>query len=174
VQQGDKPIISRAGALGVMQLMPDTYSQMAERHDLGADPANPRDNVMAAAAYLSWLKQRYGFPGMFAAYNFGPGNWEDHLHKRRGLPAETRNYLKQITTYLKGSDAGIVNAVHLTGPDGRSVAIDATRISAIVAAPAEQYAAGSQTVVFMGRKRQAVKESVTQVAERLKVQGVAL
>ncbi len=174
VQPGDKPITSRAGALGVMQLMPATYSQMADRHDLGADPANPRDNVFAAAAYLSWLKQRYGFPGMFGAYNFGPGNWEDHLHRKRALPAETRNYVKQITAYLKGLDAGIVNAVHLTGPDGRSVAVDATRISAIVAAPAGQYAPGSQAVVFMGKKRQAVKESVTEVADRLRVQGVAL
>jgi len=174
VQPGDKPITSRAGALGVMQLMPDTYSQMADHHRLGADPANPRDNVMAAAAYLAWLKQRYGFPGMFGAYNFGPGNWEDHLHNRRALPTETRNYVKQITAYLKGSDAAIVNAVHLTRPDGGSIAIDTTRIIAIVAAPTGQYAPGAQAVVFLGKKRQAVKESVSQVADRLKVQGVAL
>jgi len=174
VQPGDKPITSRAGALGVMQLMPETYSQMADHHALGADPANPRDNVFAAAAYLSWLKQRYGFPGMFGAYNFGPGNWENHLHGKRALPAETRNYVKQITAYLKGADAAIVNAVHLTRPDGGVVAIDTGRISAIVAAPAGQYAPGSQAVVFMGHRRQAVKESVTEVAERLKAQGIAI
>ena len=174
VQPGDTPITSRAGALGVMQLMPDTYSQIAEHHGLGADPANPRDNVLAAAAYLVWLKQRYGFPGMFGAYNFGPGNWEDHLHNKRALPAETRNYVKQITAYLKDSDAGIVNAVHLTRPDGHAVAINTDAISAIVAAPRGQYAAGSQAVIFMGRKRQAVKENVTQVADRLKVQGIYL
>jgi len=174
VQAGDKPIVSHAGAQGVMQLMPDTYSQMAERHDLGADPFNPRDNVFAAAAYLSWLKDRYGFPGMFAAYNFGPGNWEDHLHKKRALPAETRNYLKQITAYLKDADAGLVSAVHLTRPDGRAVAIKAESISAVIAAPPGQYAAGSQAVIFMGQKRQAVKESVAQVSQRLKAQGVLL
>jgi soluble lytic murein transglycosylase-like protein len=174
VGQGDKPITSRAGALGIMQLMPETYSQMAERHDLGGDPAKPRDNIFAAAAYLSWLKSRYGFPGMFGAYNFGPGNWEDHLHRRRALPSETRNYLKQITAYLKEADSDIVNAVHLTRPDGRAVAINIGAISAIVAAPRGQYAPGSQTVIFMGRKRQAVKESVVQVAERLRIQGIAL
>jgi len=174
VQEGGQPIISRAGALGIMQLMPDTYSQMAAQHELGADPAVPRDNIFAAAAYLAWLKQRYGFPGMFGAYNFGPGNWEDHLHRRRGLPAETRNYVKQITAYLKESDAGIVSAVHLTRPDGRAVAINTDSISAIVAAPPDQYAPGARAVVFMGKKRQAVKEDVVQVAERLKVQGVML
>jgi hypothetical protein len=174
VQPGDRPITSRAGAQGIMQLMPETYSQMAAAHGLGADPFVARDNVFAAAAYLAWLKQRYGFPGMFGAYNFGPGNWEDHLHRKRALPAETRNYVKQITAYLKQSDAGIVNAVHLTAPDGRAVAIDTQSISAVVAAPAGQYAPGSRAVVFMGKTRQAVKESVAQVAERLKAQGVAI
>src|SRR6185312_2618500 len=55
------------------------------------DRWNPvaRDNVLAAAAYLAWLKQPYGFPGMFGAYNFGPGNWEDHLHHNGAPPAET-------------------------------------------------------------------------------------
>jgi len=174
VQEGDKPIVSHAGAQGVMQLMPDTYNQMAERHELGADPFKPRDNIFAAAAYLAWLKDRYGFPGMFGAYNYGPGNWEDHLHRKHGLPAETRNYVKQITAYLKDADKDIVNAVHLTRPDGHAVAINTSRISAIVAAPKGQYAPGSQAVVFMGRKQQAVKESVVQVAERLRVQGIAL
>ena len=174
VQDGDKPIVSHAGALGVMQLMPQTYSQMAQRHGLGADAFKPRDNVFAAAAYLAWLEDRYGFPGMFGAYNFGPGNWEDHLHSKRALPAETRNYVKQITAYLKDSDAGIVNAVHLTRPDGHAVAIDTGSISAIVATPSGQYASGSQAVIFMGRKRQAVKENVVQVAERLRVQGIFL
>jgi soluble lytic murein transglycosylase-like protein len=174
VQEGDRPITSQAGALGVMQLMPETYSQMADLHGLGANPFRARDNVFAAAAYLSWLKARYGFPGMFGAYNFGPGNWEDHLHRKRALPAETRNYVKQITAYLKDSDAGIVNAVHLTRPDGSAVAIDTDSISAIVATSGGQFAPGSQAVVFMGKKRQAVKESVVQVADRLKAQGIAL
>jgi hypothetical protein len=174
VQAGDKPITSRAGALGIMQLMPDTYREMAERHELGADPFQPRDNVFAAAAYLASLKKRFGFPGMFGAYNYGPSNWEDHLRHKRALPAETRNYLKQITAYLKDVDDGVVNAVHLTGPDGKAVAIATDSISAVIAAPAQQYAPGSRTVIFMGKKRQAVKENITQVAERLRMQGVVL
>jgi hypothetical protein len=64
--------------------------------------------------------------------------------------------------------------VHLTAPDGRAVAIDTASISAVVAAPDGQYAPGSRSVVFTGKRRQAVKESVVQVAERLKAQGIAL
>ncbi len=48
-------IVSRAGAIGLMQVMPDTYSEMAAEHRLGPDPFNPRDNIMAGAAYLRWL-----------------------------------------------------------------------------------------------------------------------
>src|SRR5690349_12821399 len=47
-----QPIISRAGAIGLMQVMPDTYGEMAAEHDLGADPFNPRDNILAGTAYL--------------------------------------------------------------------------------------------------------------------------
>ena len=174
VLQGDKPIVSHAGAQGVMQLMPDTYEEMADKHGLGDDPFNGRDNVYAAAAYLRWLKDRYGFPGMFAAYNFGPGNWEAHLRRKRALPTETRNYLKQITAYLKTSPSHLVNAVHLTRPDGKAVAIDTNVISAITPAASTEYAPGAQTVVWMGKKRQAVREDVAMVVQRLNVQGVAL
>jgi hypothetical protein len=174
VLAGDKPIVSHAGAQGVMQIMPATYDEMADKHGLGDDPFNARDNVYAAAAYLRWLKDRYGFPGMFAAYNFGPGNWEQHLRRKRALPTETRNYLKQITAYLKSSPSNLVHAVHLTGPDGKAVAIDTNAISAIMPARAHEYAPGAQTIVWTGKKRQAVREDITMVVKRLSVQGVAL
>jgi soluble lytic murein transglycosylase-like protein len=174
VLAGDKPIVSHAGAQGIMQLMPGTYDEMADKHGLGEDPFNARDNVYAAAAYLRWLKDRYGFPGMFAAYNFGPGNWEQHLRRKRALPSETRNYLKQITAYLKTSPSNLVHAVHLTGPDGKAVAIDTKTISAIMPARANEYAPGTQTIVWTGKKRQAVREDVAMVVKRLSVQGVAL
>ena len=50
-----KPITSRAGAMGIMQVMPETYQDMRQQHGLGADPYDPRDNVLAGTAYLSWL-----------------------------------------------------------------------------------------------------------------------
>jgi membrane-bound lytic murein transglycosylase B len=168
------PIVSHAGAQGLMQLMPDTYEEMAATHKLGNDPFNARDNIHAAAAYLRWLKDRYGFPGMFAAYNYGPGNWELYRAKKRGLPAETRNYLKQITAYLKESPANLVNAVHLTRPDGKAVAIETDSISAILPVQQREYAPGAQTVILMGKKRQAVREDVALVVQRLSAQGIAL
>lgn len=97
VQAGDHPITSRAGAMGLMQLMHGTYNEMRAQYGLGADPFNPRDNVFAAAGYLHWLYKRYGFPNMFAAYNGGPGKLEDHLSNGAPLPDETVNYIASVT-----------------------------------------------------------------------------
>jgi soluble lytic murein transglycosylase-like protein len=96
-----QPITSEAGAMGVMQLMRRTYEEMSERHDLGPNPYNVRDNILAGTAYLRDLYKKYGFPRLFAAYNAGPGRLEDHLFHGASLPAETRAYLigvvKQIS-----------------------------------------------------------------------------
>ena len=97
VQAGDHPITSRAGAMGLMQLMHGTYNEMRAQYGLGANPFNPRDNVFAAAGYLKWLYRRYGFPNMFAAYNGGPGTLEDHLSNGAPLPDETVNYIASVT-----------------------------------------------------------------------------
>ena len=109
----NKPIVSRAGAVGLMQVLPSTYGQMAEQHELGDDPFDARDNIMAGAAYLRWLHERYGFPKMFAAYNAGPGRVE---HGGR-LPAETRAYVGGITKTLKSAKSSL-DLVKLTRPDG--------------------------------------------------------
>ena len=92
-----RPITSGAGAMGLMQLMGDTYNEMRARNDLGADPYNARDNIMAGTAYLRELYMKYGYPRLFAAYNAGPGRLEDHLHKGHALPAETRAYVRLAT-----------------------------------------------------------------------------
>src|SRR5690242_10746820 len=49
-----QPIVSPAGAMGLMQLMPATYRDMRTAFGLGADPFAPRDNIFAGAAYLRW------------------------------------------------------------------------------------------------------------------------
>jgi soluble lytic murein transglycosylase-like protein len=67
-----RPITSRAGAMGLMQLMPGTWAEMRSRHRLGPDPYDPRDNILAGTAYLRMLYDRFGYPGLFAAYNAGP------------------------------------------------------------------------------------------------------
>ena len=56
------PITSRAGAMGLMQLMPATYRELARLHGLGPDPYDPRDNILAGAAYLSAMRARFRLP----------------------------------------------------------------------------------------------------------------
>ena len=84
-----RPITSRAGAMGLMQLMPGTWAEMRAAHALGADPHDPRDNILAGAAYLRAMYDRFGYPGLFAAYNAGPARYAEHLAGGRPLPAET-------------------------------------------------------------------------------------
>ncbi|PKP92511.1 MAG: hypothetical protein CVT77_08610 [Alphaproteobacteria bacterium HGW-Alphaproteobacteria-16] len=95
-QAGGRPIISKAGAMGLMQLMPATWAAMRAAHGLGRDPHDPRDNILAGTAYLRAMYDRFGYPGLFAAYNAGPGRYAAHLATGRALPAETRAYLAQV------------------------------------------------------------------------------
>lgn len=91
-----RPTASHAGAMGLMQVMPDTWQEMRVEHDLGADPHDPRDNILAGTAYLRAMYDRFGFPGLFAAYNAGPGRYDEHLRDGRPLPKETVFYLKGL------------------------------------------------------------------------------
>ncbi len=92
-----KKIVSRAGAMGLMQLMPGTWRDMQALLRLGSDPFDPHDNILAGAAYLKILYDRFGFPGLFAAYNAGPERYSKYLARRQDLPAETRAYLSAAT-----------------------------------------------------------------------------
>jgi soluble lytic murein transglycosylase-like protein len=55
--------ISPKGALGLMQIMPKTWVELSVRYDLGFDPFDPRDNIMAGTAYLREMHDRFGSPG---------------------------------------------------------------------------------------------------------------
>lgn len=101
---GDPRAISRAGAMGLMQLMPGTWAQLRTRLGLGADPFDVGDNVLAGAAYLRELFERYGARGFLAAYNAGPRRWEDHLRDGRPLPAETQAYVARLAPRLGLTD----------------------------------------------------------------------
>ena len=90
------PVTSKAGAMGLMQLMPGTWTEMQQRYSLGADPYDPAANILAGTAYLSELWRRFGFPALFAAYNAGPDRYEGHLETGVPLPDETVFYLKSI------------------------------------------------------------------------------
>ncbi len=99
---GDPRAVSHAGAIGLMQVMPATYAEVRGRYGLGPDPFDPRDNVLAGAAYLRELYDRYGAPAFLAAYNAGPGRLDDHLRDGRPLPAETRRYLAKLSPAIGG------------------------------------------------------------------------
>jgi soluble lytic murein transglycosylase-like protein len=91
-----KPIRSRAGAMGLMQLMPATWADMRGEHGLGTDPDDPRDNILAGTAYLRAMYDRFGYPGLFGAYNAGPKRYADHLVTGARLPSETVAYISGI------------------------------------------------------------------------------
>ena len=91
-----QPITSKAGAMGLMQLMPKTYADLRDQYGLGADADAPGNNIFAGTAYLRQMYVRYGYPGMFAAYNAGPGRFDAYLAGRKPLPDETVAYLSVI------------------------------------------------------------------------------
>ncbi|HEX4118901.1 MAG TPA: lytic transglycosylase domain-containing protein [Rhizomicrobium sp.] len=173
VLSDNSPITSGAGAMGVMQLMPGTYSQMAEQYRLGADPFDPHDSIYAGAAYLNWLHHKYGYPAMFAAYNDGPGNIEDHLYHGRPLPAETRGYIASIARFLKEKAFGL-GSVALTQPDGVKVKIDPAKVTGIQPAVPGIYAANVHAVISMGKVRRGVRETATKAVALLRAHGAAI
>ncbi|HTT98988.1 MAG TPA: lytic transglycosylase domain-containing protein [Rhizomicrobium sp.] len=156
-------ITSYAGAMGLMQVMPETYREMRAAYKLGADPYNPHDNIFAGTAYLAELHRKYGYPAMFAAYNDGPGNWEDHVNKGRPLPAETVNYVSGITGGHAGHGGG---KVQLTQPDGNPVEINLALVRSVRAPLPGEFADTVQAVVTLGKKQQGVRETVEE-ARRL-------
>jgi soluble lytic murein transglycosylase-like protein len=124
---GDASSVSDKGAIGLMQVMPQTYAELRARHDFGPDPFDPRDNILAGAAYLAQMLARYGASGFLAAYNAGPGRYEDYLTKGRPLPAETTDYVARIAPALDEA-SGTIAEMH--------VSLSAFRAPIFVAAPA--------------------------------------
>ncbi|HEX4367465.1 MAG TPA: lytic transglycosylase domain-containing protein [Rhodopila sp.] len=95
-------ITSGAGAMGLMQVMPATYDELRDRYNLGDDPFDPHDNIMAGVAYMREMYDLYGSPGFLAAYNAGPARLDDYLANARPLPDETRHYVAMIGPYVAG------------------------------------------------------------------------
>ncbi|MFG1230401.1 lytic transglycosylase domain-containing protein [Xanthobacter wiegelii] len=99
---GDARSTPSKGAMGLMQIMPQTWAELRIHYGLGEDPYDPHDNIMAGAAYLRELFDRYGNPGFLTAYNAGTTR-DKASRKGHPLPPETRAYVeKQAPDIARG------------------------------------------------------------------------
>jgi hypothetical protein len=107
---GNANALSPKGAMGLMQIMPETYTGLRQELGLGADPYQPRDNIMAGAAYLREMLDLYGTSGFLAAYNAGPTRYAEHLATGEPLPEETQIYLTRLAPILSGAQISNISA----------------------------------------------------------------
>jgi soluble lytic murein transglycosylase-like protein len=92
---GQEQVVSSAGAMGLMQIMPDTFDELRQRYTLGGDPFEPHDNIMAGAAYIREMYDRYGAPGFLAA------SMQDRTVWKATSVAATRCPMKPSTMLLR-------------------------------------------------------------------------
>jgi hypothetical protein len=95
-------ITSPVGAMGLMQLMPETYDEVRATYSLGDDAYDPHNNILAGTAYMRQMYDAFGSPGFLAAYNGGPARLQDYLVHNRPLPDETRRYVAMIAPNIQG------------------------------------------------------------------------
>jgi len=100
--RGDRRAVSPKSAMGLMQLMPETWTALRARYGLGRDAFDAHDNILAGAAFLREMHDRYGSPGFLAAYNAGPGRYEDYRDHHRPLPPETIAYVAALVPFVGG------------------------------------------------------------------------
>lgn len=105
--------VSKAGAMGVMQLMPGTARSLGV-----SDPYNARQNILGGAKYLKQNLDRFGgdVSLALAAYNAGPGS----VTKYGGIPPykETQNYVKKIMADYTGNSTILAGRTVSTGTYG--------------------------------------------------------
>lgn len=114
---GDPAAVSRAGAMGLMQIMPGTWAGLTARYGLGDNPWDVWANIHAGAAYLREMVTRYrDLTTALAAYNAGPGRVDDWRIRGRPLPTETIAYVAKIAPMLGTSGVAMLAAVPAVPP----------------------------------------------------------
>lgn len=100
---GDARALSPRGAIGLMQVMPLTWEALRTKYDLGDDPWEPSANILAGAALLRQMHDRYGaVEAMLAAYDAGPESYDMHRRTGQALPGETVAYLAKVMPMIGG------------------------------------------------------------------------
>jgi hypothetical protein len=150
----DAAATSPKGAMGLMQIMPRTWADLRGRYSLGANPYNPHDNILAGTAYLRELYDRYGPDGFLAAYNAGPGRYEEYLAAGRALPPETLAYVAQLSRRIGLNASGGTVIAASFFPTGVASALftsskDSSRTATATAVPSQN----QRTVFAPGLQR---------------------
>ncbi len=92
----DPRAVSKAGACGLMQIMPETAKALGV-----VDPFDPKENIFGGARYLKKMLVQFqgSLPLALAAYNAGPSK----VQSRNSVPRipETRNFVRRVMLYLE-------------------------------------------------------------------------
>ncbi len=102
--------ISKKGARGLMQIMPDTWAEFEAQRDYSEHAFDPRTNLEVGIKYLLWLDKRFrkdyaGWENLTAiekkelvlsAYNAGLSRLQKEEHQLENMPNETKNYVEKI------------------------------------------------------------------------------
>ena len=160
--------VSKAGALGYMQLMPGTAKELGVK-----DPFDPYQNIDGGIRYLAQLQRKYGDEKLAAiAYNWGPGNTDKWLKagaEVSKLPKETRNYVASL------AQGGEVK--HFDGLTGSAVqGVDTDLMSEIDAIGAELDAARQElkALPMTGSRQQAYTPGIAEKYKAAKEKADAL
>lgn len=93
--------VSKAGAQGLMQIMPDTFAEIQTSIEV-ADPFDPRDNIRAGCFYLRQLIDGFNNVDLaLMAYNAGAAHVKSNLNRLDDVYPETRAYVKKVNSAYK-------------------------------------------------------------------------